>query len=244
METPPFLNGIAFPVVVAHRGASDRALENSLAALSLAVADRADMIEFDVRLSTDGDAVVLHDTRTGRTGRENIAIAGSTSDRLRRVRLKNGEPLPFLTDALDLVRGAVPINVHVKTAGGTAAVCDSLAATGYRGSVVISSGLREECLAARTLRPDLACGLVTARPSYSDIAFCLRYSLPSIHPDHRKLSLLRIRKVKSAGLLLIPYTVNEPDLFFRLIEEGADGVFSNRAETLRAAWRKRERGGM
>lgn len=240
METPILRGLVPGPVVIAHRGASDRALENSIAAISLAVADRADMIEFDVRLSADGNAVVLHDARTGRTGRENIEVAGSTSDRLRRVRLKNGEPVPFLADVLGIVRGAVPINVHVKTAGGMAAVCGSLAAASYRGMVVLSSGLREECLAARALRPDLPCGLVTGRPSSSDIAFCLRHALPSIHPDHRKLSILRVRKIESAGLLLIPYTVDEPELFFRLVREGAYGAFSNRAESLRAAWRERE----
>jgi len=99
--------------------------------------------------------------------------------------------------------------------------------------------LREECLAARSLRPDLPCGLVTGRPSASDIAFCIRHALPSIHPDYRKLSLLRIGKVKSAGLLLIPYTVDDPETFFRLVDSGADGIFSNRAQTLRAAWRAR-----
>jgi glycerophosphoryl diester phosphodiesterase len=48
-----------------------------------------------------------------------------------------------------------------------------------------------------------------------------------------------VRKVKSAGLLLIPYSVDDPDTFFRLVDGGADGVFSNRAEALRAAWRAR-----
>jgi len=122
---------------------------------------------------------------------------------------------------------------------GTAAVCRVLSGMGYEGEVVLSSGLREECLAARALRPDLPCGLVTRRPSASDIAFCVRNALQSIHPDHRRLSLLRVRKVKSAGLMLIPYSVDDPETFFRLVDGGADGVFSNRAETLRAAWRAR-----
>lgn len=238
MGIPSFLNGIPSPVVIAHRGASGRALENSLTAISLAVAEGADMIEFDVRASADGEAVVLHDARTGRTGKENLAVAESTASRLRRVRLKNGEPLPFLADALDLVHGAVPIVVHVKTASGTAAVRRSLAAAGYRGRVVLSSGLREECLAARALRPDLPCGLVTRRPSASDIAFCLRGGLSSIHPDRRSLSRLRIGKVKRAGLLLIPWTVDDPEEFLRLAEDGADGVFSNRFEALRSAREK------
>ena len=92
------------PVVVAHRGAPDRALENSLASFSLAVADGADMIEFDVRLSGDGAPVVVHDARTGRTAKENVPVASETAARLRSVRLKNGEPLPFLPDVLALIR--------------------------------------------------------------------------------------------------------------------------------------------
>jgi len=225
------------PLIVAHRGAPDRALENSLAGIALAAADGADMVEFDVRLTSDGLPVVLHDARTGRTAKKNLPVAKTSSARLRKVLLKNGEPIPFLADVLELVRGKVPVNIHVKTPGGMAAVCRVLSSAGYEGEVVLSSGLRKECLAARSLRPDLPCGLITGRPSASDIAFCLRHSLRSIHPDHRRLSLLRVRKVKSAGLLLIPYTVNDPEAFFRLLAGGADGVFSNRVETLRAAWR-------
>jgi glycerophosphoryl diester phosphodiesterase len=51
--------------------------------------------------------------------------------------------------------------------------------------------------------------------------------------------VLRIRKVREEGLPLIPYTVDDEEEFFRLVESGADGVFSNRAEELRRAWRER-----
>ena len=231
------------PVVVAHRGAPDRALENSLASFSLAVADGADMIEFDVRLSGDGAPVVVHDARTGRTAKENVPVASATAARLRSVRLKNGEPLPFLPDVLDLIRGKVPINIESKAPGAMAAVARVLREANYPGEVLLSSGLRDECLAARSLLPDIPCGLVTRRPSSSDVAFCLRRGLPSIHPDHRTLSVLRTRRVKEAGLVLVPYTVNDAALFFRLADSGADGIFSDRAEALRAAWRERRLGG-
>jgi len=231
------------PIVIAHRGASFRALENSLAAFSLSLSDRADMIEFDVRLSADGEPVVIHDPRTGRTARENVTVARCDAARLRKVRLKNGEPVPFLSDVLGLVRGTVPVNIEVKTAGGMRASLKVIDGMRYRGEIVLSSGLREECLAARSARPGIPCGLVTGRPSASDIAFCLRHSLSSISPDHRRLTVLRIRKVREAGLPLVPYTVDDADDFFRLVEGGADGVFSNRAEELRKAWRERFRGG-
>ena len=230
------------PIVIAHRGASRRALENSLAAFSLSLTDRADMIEFDVRLSADGAPVVIHDARTGRCARENVAVARCDAARLRKVRLKNGEPVPFLSDVLDLIRGAVPVNIESKTEGGVHASLKVIDGMRYTGETVFSSALREECLAAGSARPGLPRGLVTGRPSASDIAFCLRHSLSSIHPDHRRLTVLRTRKVREAGLSLIPYTVDDADDFIRLVEAGADGVFSNRAEELRKAWRDRFRG--
>jgi glycerophosphoryl diester phosphodiesterase len=207
--------GGAPPIVIAHRGASRRALENSLEAFSLSLADRADMIECDVRLSADGEPVVIHDARTGRTGRENLAVARCDAARLRTVRLNNGERVPFLA-SLRAIDG-----------------------TGYLGELLLSSSLREECRAARSSRPAIPCGLVTGRPSASDIAFCLRHGLASIHPDARRLSVLRIRKVVEAGLPFVPYTVDDEGEFFRLVGSGASGVFSNRAEELRKAWRER-----
>lgn len=230
------------PVFVAHRGASDRALENSPSAFALAAADAADMIEFDVRLSSDGVPVVFHDEATGRTAMENFAVARTPWARLARVRLKNGERLPSLAEVLDLLRGAVPVNIESKAPGGIAAAARTIGETGYRGALVLSSGLREECLAARSLLPVRPCGLVTRRPSASDLAFCRRHGLSSIHPDHRELSVLRLRKVLDAGIPLLPYTVDDPAAAFRLIDAGAIGVFSNRAQPLREAWRARRPG--
>jgi len=227
------------PVFVAHRGASDRALENSPAAFAAAVSDRADMIEFDVRLSADGVPVVFHDARTGRTAKENLAVARTSAARLRTVRLKNGETLPLLTDVLEIVRGSVPINIESKAPGGIAAAAKSLSRAHYRGEVLLSSGLREECLAARDLLPKIPCGLVTHRPSASDLAFSLRHGLSSIHPDRRLLTVVRLRKVAVSGIPLLPHTVDDPSVAFRLIEAGAAGVFSNRAQTLREEWKRR-----
>lgn len=242
------MNGFRFggrerPIVTAHRGASGDALENSLDAFARSAADGADLVEFDVRLSADGVPVVIHDERTGRTARENLRVCRVRADRLRTVRLKNGEPLPLLAEVIEAVAGRVPLNIEVKVHGGMEAVAGLLHATGYSGELLLSSALREECAAASSLFPGIPCGLVTGRPSASDIAFCLRHRLPSLHPDHRRLSVLRIRKVLASGLLLFPYTVDDPVRFLDLVEAGAAGVFSNRPEALREAWRVRSGAG-
>ena len=227
------------PIFVAHRGASDRALENSPSAFALAASGDADMIEFDVRLSSDGVPLVFHDGRTGRTARENLTVARTAASRLRSVLLKNGEKLPFLADVLEIVGGKVPVNIESKASGGIAAAAKALSKAGYRGELLLSSGLRGECLAARDLLPGMPCGLVTHRPAASDLAFCLRHGLSSIHPSRRLLTVLRLRKVVASGIPLLPYTVDDPQEAFALIAAGAIGVFSNRAQALRDAWRLR-----
>jgi glycerophosphoryl diester phosphodiesterase len=227
------------PVFIAHRGASDRALENSPAAFSLAVAEDADMIEFDVRLSSDGVPVVFHDDRTKRTAKVNLAVARTPAARLRAVRLKNGERLPFLADVLEIVGGKVPINIESKAPGGIAAAARALSKGAYGGELLLSSGLRDECLAARDLLPAVPCGLVTLRPSASDLAFCIRHGLSSIHPARRLLTVLRLRKVAASGIQLLPYTVDDPEEAFALLAAGAVGVFSNRALALRGEWTRR-----
>ena len=227
------------PIFVAHRGASDRALENSPSAFALAASGGADMIEFDVRLSSDGVPVVFHDGRTGRTAKENLAVSRTPASRLRAIRLKNGEKLPSFADVLEIVGGKVPINIESKASGGIAAAAKALSKAGYGGRLLLSSGLRGECLAARALLPGMPCGLVTRRPSASDLAFCLRHGLSSIHPSRRLLTVLRLRKVAASGIPLLPYTVDNPEEAFALIAAGAVGVFSNRAQALREAWRLR-----
>ena len=72
-------------MVIAHRGASAVAPENTLAAFGLAIDAGADGIEFDVRLSHDGVAVVIHDPRLRRTGLREEAVAGMTAKQLSKV---------------------------------------------------------------------------------------------------------------------------------------------------------------
>ena len=183
--------------------------------------------------------MVFHDVRTGRTAKGNLAVARTPAARLRAVRLKNGETLPFLADVLEIVGGIVPVNIESKAPGGIAAAAKALAKAGYRGELLLSSGLRAECLAARDLLPAISCGLVTRRPSASDLAFCHRHGLSSIHPSSRLLTVLRLRKVAGSGIPFLPYTVDEPARAFALIAAGAAGVFSNRAQALREEWNRR-----
>lgn len=74
--------GETAPLIIGHRGASALAPENTLAAFKRAIADGAEGLEFDVRLSRDGEAVVFHDATLKRTGRRAAAVIDLTAAEL------------------------------------------------------------------------------------------------------------------------------------------------------------------
>src|SRR5690606_17008347 len=89
--------------VYAHRGANRRAPENTLRAFALAIEEGADGVELDVRTCADGTVVVAHDPHLGRVGERAAWIAMLPWERVRAVRLGDGERVPLLDEAIDLV---------------------------------------------------------------------------------------------------------------------------------------------
>src|SRR5687768_3494375 len=98
------------PSIIAHRGASGYEYENSRAAFRRAVTLDADGIELDVHATRDGAIVVHHDPEIAGYG----PIGQLTLVEARQVRLRNGEPLPLLSEVLDLV-GERDVWIEVKT---------------------------------------------------------------------------------------------------------------------------------
>ncbi len=141
------------PLVIAHRGDSSNALENSLESIRRALSLSVDMIEIDIRKSRDNGLYVMHDKLTGRTAGKNIDIERATSDKIAGVKLKNNEPDPTLADVLRLVAGACGLNLEIKSSGAGALTAQYLLASGYKGPVLVSSFQEDEVTAARRAMP-------------------------------------------------------------------------------------------
>ena len=111
-------------LVIAHRGSSGLAPENTLAAFRQAVRDRADMIELDVRLSRDGELMVIHDRRLYRTTGMRGKVREWTAAALGRLNAGAGhgraygqERIPMLTTVLRVLPRTMGLNVEAKTDG-------------------------------------------------------------------------------------------------------------------------------
>jgi len=118
----PILRSGRFPVlVIAHRGFSGIAPENTLAAFKKAIVVGADMIELDVRLSRDGVVVVIHDESLERTTDGRGKVIDQTLDALKRWDAGSkfhssfsGERIPTLQEVLQLAHGRVMVNIELK----------------------------------------------------------------------------------------------------------------------------------
>lgn len=215
------------PLVIAHRGDSSRALENSLEAFRLALSLPVDMIEFDIRKSRDNNLYVMHDKETGRTADGNIDIERSLSDDIARVRLKNGEPVPSLNDVLALVAGKAGLNIEVKSEGAGALTAAHIVGTGYRGRLMISSFKEREVVEARRVMPDVLVAGIFDAFAPSDVSAYRAKGYPVISLNRKTVSRELITSCHSRNIEVYVWTVDKEEEAAQLISWGVDGIYSN-----------------
>jgi glycerophosphoryl diester phosphodiesterase len=221
------------PLVIAHRGDSSNALENSLESIHRALSLSVDMIEIDIRRSRDNGLYVMHDKSTGRTAGKNINIERANSEKIAKVRLKNNELIPTLEDVLQLVAGKCGLNLEIKSSGAGALTAQYLLASGYKGLILVSSFHEDEVAAAQRVMPLLPASLIL------DV-FTIR-AIPSYLARGYKVISLRKTTVNEElvaacheqGLQVYVWTVDEEAEMQKFIDWGVDGIYSNRPGVLK-----------
>jgi glycerophosphoryl diester phosphodiesterase len=221
------------PLVIAHRGDSSRALENSLEAVRLALSLPADMVEVDVRMSRDNQLYVIHDKDTARTAAPNIDIERSESGEIAPVKLKNGEPIPTLKDVLNLISGKVGLNLEIKSDGAGGLAAAHLSGLGYRGQVLISSFKEREVIDARRVAPNLTFSEIFDDFTLQDLKkyAAKGYGVVSLKRSAATRELMDAchnRKIK-----VYVWTVDDDEEMRKFIEWGADGIYTNRPAALK-----------
>jgi glycerophosphoryl diester phosphodiesterase len=144
--------GTSLPLVIAHRGASRDAPENTVAAFEAAIALGADAVELDVRRTADGVLVVHHNA-----SRRGVPLSMLTYSRL--VRLSRHEPPRFDT-VLDLCAGRIGVDIEVKEPGFEAEVIDAASSRFPREQLLYTSFEETVIAAIRRLDANARCGLL------------------------------------------------------------------------------------
>lgn len=208
-------------LIFAHRGATARCPENSVAAFSEARRLGADGVELDVRRSADGALVVHHDPE--------IHGAGLVGD----LRVRDLPPgVPLLDEALDACQGMV-VNVEIKSDGSDGlprAVAATLADLGWGGAVVVSSFDRNCLDAARGADPSLRVAWLLGWESGvgSSLVEAIRAGYEGIHPFYPSVDAGLVGEALAAGVAVRPWTVNDPADLRAMADYGVDAVITDR----------------
>ena len=227
----------ARPMVVAHRGASAEQPENTIAAFEAAVDAGADAVEFDVRMTGDGYAVVLHDPDVSRTTDGTGIVSELTLEEVRRL------GVPTLEEALRCLTGRAAVDIEIKntpdepgyTPDAEPAVEATLAALDevvFASPVIVSSFNPRSIAHIRALRPDVPTGLLTWLDVDADDALAQAtgqghaWVLPFV------TKVLEAgddfgERVHEAGALLGVWLADDPETARQLFELGADAVATN-----------------
>ena len=222
--------------IVAHRGASAYAPENSLAAYDLAVAQGADTIELDVRVTADGELVLLHDPTLLRTAGDATEVGALTAAHLRRIDELVRPP------SIDAVLSRYPpatrflIDVKDPAPHWEMRVIDAIERHGLGARAVVQSfdlvGLERLHRAA----PGLSVAALFRRRAapLEQLAEVSRFA-SAVGPWHGAVDAQLVERAHALGVGVRPWTVDDPAEVARLVALGVDGIITNAPDVVRAA---------
>jgi len=175
--------------ILGHRGLSSKHLENSLEAFKAALAAGMDGFELDAQPTLDGVCCVLHDDDLGRTAQGGGVLRKLKSSEL--PRLRNGEPVPRLSDVLELP--ARLVNVELKGEPGWAQALAAVEAAGALDRVIFSSFEHSEVLQLWAACPEARCGFLWEPDEAADLDEEALGDLPENLTLHLPLSAVKAR---------------------------------------------------
>lgn len=232
---------VAFPKVeiIAHRGASYLAPENTVAAAKLAWELGADAVECDIHLSSDNKIMVSHDASTKRTTHNDYKISQTSSEILRTLdagSFKNekykGEKIPFLEEIINTVPSGKELVIEIKCG---VEVLDLLKKTldknqGDKKFTFIAFDLKT-ISSTKKMFPNNPCYWLCSDSALfrNNMAKGIEAGLDGFSLGHNIVNETVAADIKKAGLDLFTWTVDSPEEAKRLIAVGVKGITTNRA---------------
>ena len=250
---------MSMPLILAHRGASAYAPENTIAAFRLAHELGADGIEFDVQLTRDKIPVIIHDDTVERTTNGKGRVCDLSISEIAQLDAGTwktndyaGEPIPTLAQVFDAlsdwirpVGRARPcfINVELKTEyvltdGLEQQVLNVLARYGLQDNILLSSFSPLSLHRARSINPRLRRGLLydNTMPIYLRKAWLRFWADPqAMHPEAPMIDAAYMEWANRKKLQVNTWTVDDPDEARRLAKLGVHAIITNKPDVIRDA---------
>jgi len=212
--------------VTGHRGAPVYAPENTLKSFQKAFECKATAIEFDVRMTTDGVPVIIHDETLERIAGIKNFVAETTFEDLRKISI-DGEKIPTLEEVLAFAKNRLAVDVEVKVAGVEEKVVALIRKFDLVNKALITSFIPEVLSRIKEVEPRLRVGVLFSEwdDEYLDIASNL--DAYALLPNYNSVDEEIVKKVKDRGYRLIVWTVNDLEDIRRMLSLDVDGIITD-----------------
>lgn len=215
-------------LAIAHRGDPIAERENTPAAFAAAVAAGADMIELDVRCTSDGEPVVVHDATLDRIWGVAKRVLDMRADDVRAL------GIPDLAQALQAIPESVQVMVDYEERGVAEPALAAVLAAGALERCLFSGDCFEGHRAIREVAPDarIACTWTSDAPVPDTLLDELgaEYWNPSGHVLARNPE--QVERMHARGTLVSVWTIDRREDMQRCLDLGVDAVITNRVATL------------
>lgn len=207
------------PLLLGHRGTrvSLEVAENTLPAFDLALKHGCDGFEFDVRLTSCGEAVICHDPHHG----------GIRIEEADRTELPE---LPLLEDVLAKYRNRAFLDIELKVEGLEQKVLALLKRHQPLRPYVVSSFLRPVLMELRARNESIPLGIIC--DSQQQLSTWRELPVEYVIPEYSLITRVLVDEVHAAGKLMLAWTVNDPVAMRTLSEWQVDGIISDDTKTL------------
>lgn len=238
---------ISQPLVIAHRGNSSVAPENTMAAFEAAWRAGADMIELDIQVTRDGHALVIHNDTVDETTSGQGPVAALDAEQATALDAGSwfapafsGQRVPLAGEVLRFLTERPGIDLLLEFKGDwdpapTSRVIESIEAAGLSDRIVVQSFSPTTVGSLRDVAPHIRRGLLVTELAEGTLRLCHDLQVSQCNPSgqllqHQPETLERLRAV---GLASMVWTVNEPEHWAQLMQLDPDGIITDRPDRLR-----------
>lgn len=234
MTTPAF-------IVIAHRGASSYAPENTFAAFDLALQMEVRQIELDVDLTSDNHIVVIHDDTVDRTTNGSGPVTSHTLAALRGLDAGSwfgtvfaGERIPTFDEVLVRYKGRVHIHTEIKGHSPSLSqrTADLVRKHGLEAQVTMTSFQDVRLAEMRAYAPELPVGWLVQEVDDRTIAQAHNLGVTQLCPRASELTPEVVQRLHREGFVVRAWGVTTEELMRQVVRAGADGMTVNFPDTL------------
>ena len=236
--------------IIAHRGASYLAPENTMVSVMLGWEKGAD-VEVDVHLSKDNRIIVIHDSSTKRTGKLDLIVKDTPSLELRKLDVGSfkaaeyaGEQIPFLTDIIKTIPPGRKLYVEIKCKKEVLPILEKLISQSSKMSQIVIIGFDLETVTMSKQLIDVPTYWLKGTEKDKEtekwiphnpqlVQIAKKNGLDGLDVHYAGVTKEFTDAVKASGQKLYTWTVDDPDEAIRLVGLGVAGITTNRPEWLR-----------